>query len=105
MHINKFQLVQLSKVLTILFFFITIFSIKSNAQVFDSLLNIYEEDYPREKIHIHSQVIDLYSKTCELYNSFKKIYPTIEVLINKKIIYDRASYNAYLYDYILKNNK
>ena len=65
-------------------------------------LNQFYKIYPR---YPTNKFIDLYSKTCELYNSFKKIYPTIEVLINKKIIYDRASYNAYLYDYILKNNK
>ena len=52
MRINKFQSLKFSKVLAILFFFITIFSIKSKAQVFDSLLSIYEEDYPHEKIHI-----------------------------------------------------
>ena len=52
MRINKFQSVHLSKVLAILFFFIILFSIKSKAQVFDSLLSIYEEEYAREKIHI-----------------------------------------------------
>ena len=49
---NKFQSINLSKVLTILFFFIILFSIKSKAQVFDSLLSIYEEEYAHEKIHI-----------------------------------------------------
>ena len=52
MRINKFQSVHLSKVLAILFFLITLFVSKSQAQVFDSLLSIYEEDYAREKIHI-----------------------------------------------------
>jgi hypothetical protein len=60
------------------------------------------------KIYLHyptNKFIDLYSKTCELYNSFKKKYPTIKMLINKKIIHNRESYNRYLYDYILKNDK
>ena len=52
MRINKFQSVHLSKALAILFFLITLFVSKSQAQVFDSLLSIYEEDYAREKIHI-----------------------------------------------------
>jgi len=52
MRTHTFQSINLSKVLTILFFFIILFSIKSKAQVFDSLLSIYEEEYAREKIHI-----------------------------------------------------
>jgi hypothetical protein len=53
MRNHKSQSVKLNKVLTILFFFTLFFSFKSKAQVFDSLLNIYEEEFPHEKIHIH----------------------------------------------------
>ena len=44
MRTHKSQLVKLSKVLTILFFFTIIFSFKSKAQVFDSLLKEYSVD-------------------------------------------------------------
>jgi len=86
MRINKFQPVQLSKVLTILFFFITIFSIKSNAQVFDSLLNIYEEDYPREKIHIQSD------RT--MYNTGETIFYKLYVMSGLE--WPAASKNVYV---------
>jgi len=38
----------------IFFFFLLLFFFsKTQGQVYDSLLNVYEEQYPREKIHIH----------------------------------------------------
>jgi hypothetical protein len=40
--------------LKILFFFILVFFFnKTQAQIYDSVLNVYEEQYPHEKIHIH----------------------------------------------------
>ena len=72
MRISKFQSVHLSKSLAILFLFITIFSFKSQAQVFDSLLNIYEEDFPHEKIHIH------FDRT--MYNTGETIFYKLYVM-------------------------
>jgi len=38
----------------IIFFFIVLFFFsKTQAQIYDSVLNIYAEQYPREKIHVH----------------------------------------------------
>ena len=34
-------------------FFLIFFIEKANAQVIDSVLNIYEEQFPHEKVHIH----------------------------------------------------
>ena len=72
MRTNKFQSLKLSKAVAVLFFFITIFSIKSKAQVFDSLLNIYEEDYPHEKIHIQ------FDRT--MYNTGETIFYKLYVM-------------------------
>lgn len=72
MRNHIFQLAKLNKVLTILFFFTIIFSFKSKAQVFDSLLNIYEEDFPHEKIHIH------FDRT--MYNTGETIYYKLYVM-------------------------
>ncbi|MEI6151984.1 MAG: hypothetical protein WCQ10_05605 [Chitinophagia bacterium] len=49
-----------------------IFSFKSKAQVFDSLLNIYEEQFPHEKIHIH------FDRT--MYNTGETIFYKLYVL-------------------------
>ena len=72
MRTHTFQLAKLSKVLTILFFFTIIFSFKSKAQVFDSLLNIYDEDFPHEKIHIH------FDRT--MYNTGETIFYKLYVM-------------------------
>lgn len=72
MRTHKSQSVQLSKLLTILFFFTIIFSFKSKAQVFDSLFNIYEEDFPHEKIHIH------FDRT--MYNTGETIFYKLYVM-------------------------
>ena len=72
MRTHTFQLAKLSKALTILFFFTIIFSFKSKAQVFDSLLNIYEEDFPHEKIHIH------FDRT--MYNTGETIFYKLYVM-------------------------
>ena len=72
MRINKFQSLKFSKVLAILFFFITIFSLKAKAQVFDSLLSIYEEDYANEKIHIQ------FDRT--MYNTGETIFYKLYVM-------------------------
>ena len=72
MRNHTFQLTTLTKVLTILFFFTIIFSFKSKAQVFDSLLNIYEEEFPQEKIHIH------FDRT--MYNTGETIYYKLYVM-------------------------
>ena len=47
-------------------------SISSKAQVFDSLMNVYEEQYPHEKIHIH------FDKT--IYNIGETIFYKLYVL-------------------------
>ena len=49
-----------------------IFSFKSKAQVFDSLLNIYEEQFPHEKIHIHFDRM--------MYNTGETIFYKLYVL-------------------------
>ena len=72
MRTHKFQSVKLSRALTILFFFTMIFSFKSKAQVFDSLLNIYEEQFPHEKIHIHFDRM--------MYNTGETIFYKLYVL-------------------------
>jgi len=72
MRTHTFQLAKLSKALTILFFFTIIFSFKSKAQVFDSLLNIYEENFPHEKIHIH------FDRT--MYNTGETIFYKLYVM-------------------------
>ena len=72
MRTPKFQSIKFSKALTILFFFTIIFSFKSKAQVFDSLLNIYEEQFPHEKIHIH------FDRT--MYNTGETIFYKLYVL-------------------------
>ena len=72
MRTPKFQSIKFSKALTILFFFTIIFSFKSKAQVFDSLLNIYEEQFPHEKIHIH------FDRT--MYNTGESIFYKLYVL-------------------------
>ena len=72
MRTHTFQLAKLSKALTILFFITIIFSFKSKAQVFDSLLNIYEEDFPHEKIHIH------FDRT--MYNTGETIFYKLYVM-------------------------
>jgi hypothetical protein len=59
----------ISSVLFILsIFFIT----QSQAQAYDSLLSIYEEDFPREKIHIH------FDRT--MYNTGETIYYKLYVM-------------------------
>ena len=60
------------KVLFLLVLLMTFFSFKSQAQVFDSLLNIYEEDFPREKIHIH------FDRT--MYNTGETIFYKLYVM-------------------------
>ena len=72
MRTHKFQSVKLSKVLTVLFFFTIFFSFKSKAQVFDSLLNVYEEQFPHEKIHIH------FDRT--MYNAGETVFYKLYVL-------------------------
>jgi len=72
MRIQIFQSVKLSKVLILFFFFTLIFSLKSKAQVFDSLLNIYEENFPHEKMHIH------FDRT--MYNTGETIFYKLYVL-------------------------
>ncbi len=72
MRTHTFQLAKLSKVLTVLFFFTIIFSFKSKAQVYDSVLNIYEENFPHEKIHIH------FDRT--MYNAGETIFYKLYVL-------------------------
>jgi hypothetical protein len=72
MRNHIFQLATLTKVFIILFLFTILFSFKSKAQAFDSLLNIYEEDFPHEKIHIH------FDKT--MYNTGETIFYKLYVL-------------------------
>jgi len=72
MRNHIFQLAKLTKVLTILFLFTILFSFKAKAQAFDSLLNIYEEDFPHEKIHIH------FDKT--MYNTGETIFYKLYIL-------------------------
>ncbi|MFA9205972.1 MAG: hypothetical protein ACEQR6_04760 [Burkholderiaceae bacterium] len=72
MRTHTFQLAKLSKVLIVLFFFTIIFSFKSKAQVYDSVLNIYEENFPHEKIHIH------FDRT--MYNAGETIFYKLYVL-------------------------
>jgi len=72
MRNHIFQLATLTKVLTILFLFTILFSFKAKAQAFDSLLNIYEEEFPHEKIHIH------FDKT--MYNTGETIFYKLYVL-------------------------
>jgi len=72
MRNHIFQLAKLTKVLAILFLFTILFSFKAKAQAFDSLLNIYEEDFPHEKIHIH------FDKT--MYNTGETIFYKLYVL-------------------------
>ena len=86
MRTNKLQFLKLSKIVAILFFFITIFSIKSKAQVFDSLMSIYEEDFPHEKIHIH------FDRT--MYNTGETIYYKLYVMSG--IEWSSASKNVYV---------
>ena len=56
----------------VLFILMTFFIIKSQAQVYDSLLSIYEEDFPREKIHIH------FDRT--MYNTGETIFYKLYVM-------------------------
>jgi hypothetical protein len=56
----------------VLFILITFFITQSQAQVYDSLLNIYEEDFPREKIHIH------FDRT--MYNTGETIFYKLYVM-------------------------
>ena len=57
----------------LLLFILTIFFlVKSQAQVFDSLLNIYEEQFPHEKIHIH------FDRT--MYNTGETIFYKLYIL-------------------------
>ena len=65
---------------------LTLFVEKAQAQVYDSVLNIYEEQYPHEKIHIHFDRT-IYNFTegqkgdlGEKYHQFFSIYITL--LIN-----------------------
>jgi FAD/FMN-containing dehydrogenase len=50
-------------------------------------------DYPTSKF------IDLYSKTCELYNNVKDFYALIKILIDEGVIYDSLTYNKWLNHY------
>jgi hypothetical protein len=72
MRAHKFQSFKLSRIIALLIFCTTIFSFQSKAQVFDSLLNIYEEDFPHEKIHIH------FDRT--MYNTGETIFYKLYVL-------------------------
>jgi len=72
MRTNKVQFVIVKKILALLFFCNTIFTFQSKAQVFDSLLNIYEEQFPHEKIHIH------FDRT--MYNTGETIFYKLYVL-------------------------
>ena len=72
MRTHTFQSFKLGRGLTILFFFIIFFSFTSKGQVFDSLLNIYEEQFPHEKIHIH------FDRT--MYNTGETIFYKLYVL-------------------------
>ena len=72
MRTNKFQSIKIIKVLALVICFLTIFTFKSQAQVFDSLLNIYEEDFPHEKIHIH------FDRT--MYNTGETIFYKLYVM-------------------------
>jgi len=72
MRTNKVQSCTLSKIFTLLIFCTTILSFQSKAQVFDSLLNIYEEQFPHEKIHIH------FDRT--MYNTGETIFYKLYVL-------------------------
>ena len=72
MRTNKVQFVIVIRILASLIFCTTIFSFQSKAQVFDSLLNIYEEQFPHEKIHIH------FDRT--MYNTGETIFYKLYVL-------------------------
>jgi hypothetical protein len=86
MRTHTFQLAKLSKVLSVLFFFTIIFSFKSKAQVFDSLLNIYEEKFPHEKIHIH------FDRT--MYNTGETIFYKLYILSGEE--WTSLSKNVYV---------
>jgi len=60
------------KVLFLFMVLMTFFSLKPQAQVYDSLLNIYEEDFPHEKIHIH------FDRT--MYNTGETIFYKLYVM-------------------------
>lgn len=52
--------------------FLTLFIQKAQAQVYDSVLNIYDEQFPKEKVHIH------FDRT--MYNSGETIFYKLYVL-------------------------
>ena len=72
MSIFSFSTFKKTKILVVLFFVIISMPIVSKAQVFDSLMNVYEEQYPHEKIHIQFDR--------NIYNSGETIFYKLYVL-------------------------
>ena len=74
----------------ILFFFILIFLFsKTQAQIYDSVLNVYEEQYPKEKIHMH------FDRT--IYNAGESLFFKLYVLSG--IEWTSLSKNVYVVFY------
>ena len=73
---------------------LTLFVEKAQAQVYDSVLNIYEEQYPHEKIHIH------FDRT--IYNSGETIYYKLYVLSGLE--WTNLSKNVYVVWYDTSGN-
>ena len=73
---------------------LTLFVEKAQAQVYDSVLNIYEEQYPHEKIHIH------FDRT--IYNSGETIFYKLYVLSGLE--WTNLSKNVYVVWYDTSGN-
>jgi hypothetical protein len=71
-----------------LFLFIFLFS-KTQAQIYDSVLNVYEEQYPKEKIHMH------FDRT--IYNAGESLFFKLYVLSG--IEWTSLSKNVYVVFY------
>ena len=86
MSIFSFSTFKKTKILVVLFFVIISMPIVSKAQVFDSLMNVYEEQYPHEKIHIQFDR--------NIYNSGETIFYKLYVLAGME--WTNLSKNVYV---------
>lgn len=79
---------------SIALFFLTLFVSKVEAQYYDSVLNIYEDKFPKEKIHIH------FDRT--IYNTNETIFYKLYVLSGSE--FTSLSKNVYVVWYDTSGN-